>query len=202
MRRFGLLALMIVSQPVSAQDVPLDPDGDVEIQIEGDLNGDGLDDVVLVTRHDDDRALVVRLSYKSEVDFGLDAGETLPLEPTSLGPASLKISRGVLTVEDLTGGTTAIASTRRYRYDAPARRMRLIGLDATLYSRTFAHDGFDFSWNLLTGDLVTRELHQNEKGGDAAYDPIVEHNGKRQPAKVWLADSPDPQQLIAELSGT
>ena len=104
MRRFGLLALMIVSQPVSAQDVPLDPDGDVEIQIEGDLNGDGLDDVVLVTRHDDDRALIVRLSYKSEVDFGLDAGETLPLEPTSLGPASLKISRGVLTLEDLTGG--------------------------------------------------------------------------------------------------
>ena len=37
----------------------------------------------------------------------------LPLEPTSLGPGTLSIDGNVLKVEDLTGGTTAIASTRR-----------------------------------------------------------------------------------------
>ena len=39
--------------------------------------------------------------------------------------------------------------------------MRLIGMDATVYSRTFAHDGFEASWNLLNGDATTRELKLN-----------------------------------------
>jgi len=201
MRRLALLAALAVAAPTLAQDASPEPEETVEAEIEGDLNGDGLADLATVTRREFERTLTVRLSYKSEVDFGLDAGEALPLEDTLLGPASLEIVRGVLKVDDLVGGTTAVASTRRYRYDAPTKRMRLIGLDATLYSRTYAHDGFEFSWNLLNGDLVTRELHLNEKGGDAAYDPIVERKSKRRAGTILLADTPDPETLIAELSG-
>ena len=79
--------------------------------------------------------------------------------------------------------------------------MRLIGLEASLYSRTLQHDAYELSWNLLTGDLVTRELHLSESGGDEAYDAAIEHKTKRRGGKVWLADSPDPQDLIQELQG-
>ena len=76
---------------------------------------------------------------------------------------------------------------------------RLIGLDATHYSRTFAHDGFEFSWNLLTGALITRELHLNKKGGDAAFDPIVERRRKRTSKPLMMEDAPDVEALMSEL---
>lgn len=203
MRRTALIAFLMLAAPSGAwaYDPLLEPGEDIEVQLEGDLNADGLDDVAYVVRTDDTRTLTVLLSYRSEVDLGFELPETTELEPTLLGPASLTIEQGVLQVEDLAGGTTAIASTRRYRYDRAAKRLRLIGLDATLYSRTFAHDGFELSWNLLTGDLITRELRLNQGAGDAAYDPIVERRSKRRSGKVWLVDSPDPLALIDELSG-
>jgi hypothetical protein len=189
------------SSITQAHDPPLEPGEEIEAKIEGDLNADGLDDVAYVVRTDDTRRLAVLLSYRDEVNIDFELPETTELEPTLLGPASLSIERDVLKVEDLTGGTTAINAIRRYRYDRGGKRLRLIGLDATLYSRTFAHDGFELSWNLLTGDLVTRELTLSGDASDAAYDSIVEHRRKRRSGKVWLADSPDPHELIFELQG-
>ena len=119
---------------------------------------------------------------------------------TGVAPTSASIS-DIDAVKDLTGGTTAYSTTRRYRYDQAAGRMRLIGFDSTLYSRTYAHDGFELSWNLVTGKLITRELRLNEKGGDAAYDPIVEKATTRKSGKVWLSDTPDPETLMDEVRG-
>lgn len=200
MRRLALPALLLAAAPAQAQDIALDPGEALEVRAEGDLNGDGVDDLAYIVGTIDSRTLTVLLSIKHEFDVEFRE-ERLPLEITLLGPGSLTITPGTLTVEDLTGGTTAVASTRRYRFDKAQGDMRLIGLDALLYSRTFAHDGYGLSWNLLTGDLITRELHLNEGGGDAAYDPIVERKAKRRSAKVWLAQSPDPETLISELSG-
>lgn len=203
--RIGLAiaAALGVFIPASAQayEPPLEPGEEIEVKIEGELNADGLDDVAYVVSTDDSRKLVVLLSYKDEVDVDFELPETTELEPSPLGSASLSIERGVLKVEDLTGGTTAINAIRRYRYERGAERMRLIGMDATLYSRTFAHDGFELSWNLLNGDLITRELTLSGDASDAAYDPVVEHRTKRRAGKVWFADSPDPRALIEELSG-
>jgi len=199
---FALAAGLAALLPVSARayDPPLEPGEEIEAKLETDLNGDGFDDVAYIVRTDDTRNLTVQLSVKGEVSVDFDPPETLSLEPGALGPGTLTFERGALKFEDLTGGTTAIAATRRYRYDRDAGRMGLIGLDATLYSRTFAHDGFELSWNLLTGDLVTRELHLNRGSGDAAYDPIVEHKSKRRSGKVWLGESPNPEELIEALS--
>lgn len=199
-RRFALAALLLVAAPAHAQDIALEPGEVLETRTEGDLNGDGVDDIAYIAGTIDTRRLGVLLSVRHEFDVEFRA-ERLPLEITLLGPGQLTIAPGTLTVEDLTGGTTAVASTRRYRFDKTEDRLRLIGLDAMLYSRTFAHDGFELSWNLLNGDLITRELHLNQGGGDAAYDPIVEKKGKRRTGKVWLPDSPDPDALIGELSG-
>ncbi len=201
MRRLAIVALLLAA-PARAQDIVLDPDEELETSIEGDLNGDGLPDRAWIARTEVARTLTVQLSARSEVDIGFEAPEVVPLDPYPLGPGAFSIERNALVLEDLTGGTTAIGSTRRYRFDPEARRMRLIGLDATLYSRTYAHDGFELSWNLVTGDMITRELHLNQGGGDAAYDPIVEHKSKRRTGKVLLEDSPDPEALIiSELSG-
>jgi hypothetical protein len=44
-------------------------------------------------------------------------------------------------VKDLTGSSTAVAATHRFGRDAKLEAMRLIGLDATPYNRTYAQTG-------------------------------------------------------------
>ena len=164
---------------------------DIEARVDADFDGDGRQDIAYIATDGATRNLYVTLA----------AGESeyLPLDTTPLGSGELSFTKGVLIFEDLTGGTTAYSTIRRYRFDQAADRMRLIGLDSTLYSRTYAHDGFELSWNLLTGKLITRELHLSEKGGDAAYDPILERTAVRKSGKVWLFDTPDPETLMDEV---
>ena len=107
-----------------------------------------------MVRGEDLRYARVMLAYRSEVDFGHQPVGELELDASPLGPAALSIRNGVLVIEDLTGGTTATATTYRYRYDQPHHQMRLIGIDAERYSRTSSHDIIKVSWNLLNGDHV------------------------------------------------
>jgi len=184
---FALLAA--TSAGSAAMEPVLKAGEELDGRVDADFNGDGLIDIAYVTRSEDDRNLVVSVAEH--------ATEYLPLETTPLGSGSLTFDKGVLVFEDLTGGTTAYSTTRRYRFDEPNIRMRLIGYDTTLYSRTYAHDGFELSWNLLTGKLVTRELHLNRSGvGDGAYDKVVERTLRRKSGKVWLFDTPDPETLM------
>ena len=186
-RWFALLAL--VGAPVLAFEPQLQPGESLEARVDGDLDGDGTADIAWLAASEDDRVLNVRLS-----NGGYDS---LELDPTPLGPGTLSINRGVLLFEDLTGGTTAIDSTRRYRFDASKLRMRLIGLDATLYSRTEQHDGFEVSWNLLTGAAVVRKLHLNRSGhGDEAFDHVYEHKTVKRSPPVWLSDTPEPEDVL------
>lgn len=178
--------------------VELAAGAEVESRVNGDLNGDGVEDAAYIAHNDDSRALTVVLSVKDEFTFDYRT-EVLMLEPTSLGPGTLALDGNVLKFEDMTGGTTAVSSTRRFRYDGRGGRMRLIGLDATVYSRTYAHDGFETSWNLLTGDATTRELRLNTGGGDAAYNPGPRHSFKRRVRAQYLADSPDPEVVLEEM---
>ncbi|MFM7377338.1 MAG: hypothetical protein ACKO1O_04280 [Erythrobacter sp.] len=199
-----LLASTLVPAPLSAQADPPQPilaEGEtVEVQLTADLNGDGNADLAYVAAREDHRELRVVLSYVNETDFGHQAPEVLALDPYPLGDAQLSVSGGmrgkVLVFEDLTGGTTAVASTHRFRWDVKLEAMRLIGLDATLYSRTFAHDGKEASWNLLTGDLVTRTLRLNKGPGDAAYDKVGEKKRKKPSPPLRLEYSPSGDDLL------
>jgi hypothetical protein len=202
MRKVLLVAMTtagLVAWPAAAVEPVVDSGEEVEARVDGDLNGDGTDDLAYVVGTEVWRELRIVLSYSSEADFGFEAPEALDLEPTMLGPGSLSIDGNVLKFEDLTGGTTAIASTRRFRYDGSRKRMRLIGLDATLYSRTNTHDGFEASWNLLNGDTVTRELRLVEGAGEDPYDYGRERRFKRRIRPQWLADSPDPETMLEEM---
>ncbi|ESQ87115.1 hypothetical protein ABAC460_21330 [Asticcacaulis sp. AC460] len=201
--------MMALAAPALAQTVPplsdediafrLTPGAGVETRIDGDLNGDGQTDTVYIEGTEDKRTLNILMAYREETDMGHDPKGTVEFEVSQFAPATLKITdKGVLVVEDMTGGTTATTATYRYRYDAKAGRMRLIGLDATVYSRTNQHGYTEISWNLLTGDFVreTAELAQGE--GDAAYaDPVVKKS-KRSTAPGYMEETPNPDDVLSE----
>lgn len=201
---FAVAPASIRAQAQAVIEPMLAPGEEVETRLTGDFNADGQPDLAYVARRDDERQLRVALSFVNELELGTEVEERLALPPTLLGPAGLEFQRGVLIVTDLSGGTTAIRTIYRFRRDKagkPGAWMRLIGLDATLYSRTWAHDGFELSWNLLTGAMTTRRLRLASGGGDAGYLPSKSRASTRRTAPVWLANTPDPDELIQELSG-
>jgi hypothetical protein len=197
--RAGLAALsLLAAAPLAAQEGPQPKLGDgetVEVELHADLNGDAIPDLAWIARGDDTRELRVVTSYRSEVEIGENIPQVLALDPYPLGDATLKVARNVLLLEDLTGGTTAVASTHRFRWDAKLAAMRLIGLDATLYSRTYAHDGAEASWNLLTGALVTRTLKLSGAEG-RGYDKVGEKRSKKASKPLKLEQSPSGGDLL------
>lgn len=203
MKPAALLALAMIAAPAPAQVGPqpiLDAGEELEVELHADFNGDGHADVAYIVRGDEKRELRVATTFVNEVEIGENPPQVLALDPYPLGTAQLSekdSAKGkVLVFEDLTGGTTAVASTHRFRWDAKLEAMRLIGLDATLYSRTYAHDGREASWNLLTGDLVTRTLRLNKGPGDAAYDKVGETRRKKPIPPLRLGDSPSGDDLL------
>ncbi len=197
------LALSLIAAPGAAQEGPqpfLGEGESIEVELREDLNGDGNLDLTYVAAKEDRRELRVVLSYVNETDFGELPAQVLALDAYPLADAALDV-RGnlkgkVLVLEELSGGTTAVASTHHFRWDDKLGAMRLIGLDATLYSRTFAHDGREASWNLLTGDLITRRLRLNTGEGDAAYDKIEEKRSKKRSPALGLEHSPSGDELL------
>lgn len=205
------VALPVITLPAFAQRVPvmgdaelqdLLPDGaSMETRVDGDLNGDGETDTAFVWRSaegaEDARGLVVRVAYRNAFDMGHDPAGEVALDPFPQGAASLSIRKGVLVVEDLTGGTTATQSTRRYRYDAGERKMRLIGIDAERYSRTNSHGTIKVSWNLLDGAHVVETGEPNtDPASDAAYVYARPDRTVRKSLPVYIEDTPDPDTLL------
>jgi hypothetical protein len=169
------------------------PDGTtMESRLDADLTGDGMADVVFVAGNDDVRVLKVMVAYSDEFNNGYEPVGEAAMETYPLGSASLSVKKGVLLVEDLTGGTTAIQSLYRYRFDPKARRMRLIGDDVTLYSRTNAHDSTRISTNRLTGaQIVTRSV----VGEDGYTDQPAQK--KTVPTKpLYMEDAPTPEKTL------
>jgi len=169
---------------------------EMEARLDADIDGDGIADVAFVGGIEDTRWLVVRMGRRGggfepdSIDRNLDH---------PLGPASLAVKKHVLLVDDLTGGTTATATTYRYRWDQAAKRMRLIGLDAERYSRTNSHDSLKISWNLLTGahEVVRGMLNEHPQGDDdAAYRYTKPDRTVQKSNPVYLEDTPNPDDLI------
>jgi hypothetical protein len=217
MRVLTLAAAILLSVPIqaAAQRTPtsrltdaqlndsLELGQEIEGRADGDLNGDGLIDTAYIAGSPDARTMTVLIAQRPGAKTPFRPIGDLKLEPSPLGPAAVSIVKGVVRVEDLTGGTTAISAIYRFRIDPAQKRgqgrMRLIGLDATLYSRTYAHDGYEMSWNLLTSDIVTRDLRLNKGGGDAAYDKVFERRFKRPSKPLYMEDTPDPEMVMVDL---
>jgi hypothetical protein len=200
--REALALALLVASPLAAQERPPSPqprlaeDENIEAQLTADLNADGYPDLAYIAAKEDGRELRVVTSYRDQLAIGQNMPEVLALDPYPLADGVLTVKGNVLRFEDLTGGTTAVFSIHRFRWDRTLGAMRLIGLDAALYSRTYAHDGQEASWNLLTGDLVTRTLKLNRGTGDRGYDKVGETRTRKLSPPVRLDKSPSGDDLL------
>ena len=169
------------------------PDGTkLETRLDADVTGDGMVDVVFVAASEDVRVLKVMAAYADEFNNGHEPIGEAAMETYPLGSASLSVKKGVLLVEDLTGGTTAIQSVYRYRFDPKVRRMRLIGDDVSLYSRTNAHDSIEISTNRLTGaQIVTRSVV-----GEDGYTDQPAQKKKVATRPIYMEDAPTPETTL------
>jgi hypothetical protein len=166
-----------------------------EALVTADFDADGETDLAMVARTEERRVLIVLLGRRTGGYRRIGLGE---LDPYPLGEAELKAPRGVLVITDLTGGTSAIQSTYRYRYDKATDRMRLIGDDASHYSRTWQHGTTTVSTNRLTGkrittvnDLVGEPGENAELGPDQATTTTVPTE-----PHLYLEDAPRPESTL------
>lgn len=198
--RAAALALVLSAAPLAAQDAPqplLAAGETLETSTSADWNGDGAPDLAYIAAAEERRELRVVTSFVSEVEIGMNPAQVLALDPYApLRPAELATQGKVLVLKDLAGGTSAVSSTHRFRWDAKLDAMRLIGLDATLYSRTYSHDGDEASWNLLTGALITRTLKLSTGMDGRGYDKVGEKRRKKASKPLRLEQSPSGGDLL------
>lgn len=169
------------------------PEGAViETRLDEDVTGDGLRDLVFVARNDELRVLKVMAAHADEFNMGYEPIGEMRMGDAPLGSASLSMKKGVLIVEDLDGGTGAIQSLYRFRFDRKANRMRLIGDDVSLYSRTNAHDSTSISTNRLTGLQIVKRSVVGEDG----YTDQPEQKTQVSTAPVWMEDAPLPAKTL------
>ncbi|WP_054118711.1 hypothetical protein [Porphyrobacter sp. AAP60] len=184
------LALALSAPPAAAQEGPqavLAEGERLEVETRADFDGDGLADLAYVAAREETRELRVVVGQTVQ---------TLTLAPFPLVDATLAFEGKVLLFDELNGGTTAVASTRRFRWDDKLGAMRLIGLDATFYSRTFAHDGKQASWNLLTGDWHTHTMRLRNDDSGIAYDEVDKRRRKKRSKPLRLEDAPSGDDLL------
>lgn len=161
----------------------------IETRMDADITGDGLNDVVFVAASEDVRVLIVMAGYADDSSMGIEPIGQAALEVHPLAPASLSVKKGVLIVEDLTGGTTAISALYRYRFDKTENRMRLIGDDVSQYSRTNKHDALEVSTNRLTGVSISK-VSKLTDAGDYEDQPSVTKKVSAKP--IYMEDTPNP----------
>lgn len=168
---------------------------DQESQHTPDLNGDGNPDLVLVVVGPENEPRVLLAALAGPGGYRNIGEANLPTYP--LGEAQVKFTdRKVLVVEDLVGGTTATATTMRYRYEAKPEGgdgMRYIGVDVSLYSRTNQHDARNVSQNWLTGERV---VQVDRLTRDGEYDPQKPKRTKGAPARYFMEDTADPESIL------
>lgn len=168
----------------------------IEVRLDADINGDGLTDVTAVGTTDDKRTIRVMLGYVGETDIGYRPVGEGELDLSPLTAATLTVSRNVLVVTDLTGGTTATQSRYRYRYDAAADRMRLIGDDVTHYSRTNQHGSIEVSTNRLTGKRIVIHSPLAPPTGQMALIPGKPKLSTVSRAPIYMENAPAPDDTI------
>jgi len=209
MRILALAALLLASgsaQAMQRPDIPpmsddeiragLKDGEEIEGRVDGDMNGDGDIDTAWIVRGEDSRSLYVSFAARGEYDLYHKPAGKLELDAYPLGPADMTVGKGVLVVKDLTGGTTAVSATYRFRSETTQPRMRLIGLDATLYSRTYAHDGAEMSWNVLTGDVIATKMKLVGSGENATYDKSAVKRFRWPVKAYYMEDTPNADETL------
>ena len=143
----------------------------IESTITGDLNTDGIADAVIVFVHkaEGERALMIAFkNAKGEFERVVTAKDVL--QCTSCGgmlggeknTPDIKIAKGVLIINTLTGSRESTDSTFRFRYDPKVSKFALIGYDEVDNDRATGAST-NTSTNYLTSVQITTEYQYNQK---------------------------------------
>ncbi|MBN8217286.1 MAG: hypothetical protein J0L75_11640 [Spirochaetes bacterium] len=201
-----LLALPAFSKPfdlpalLSPTPQGLVPKGwSVELSVEGDLDGDGTNDIVLVLLRDAaptgdrPRALVVALRTSGAyrvvgrnrgllADFqglGIKGGDATPV---------VSIKRKVLNIEQTGGSRETYSSTHRFYLDETRSRLHFIGLDETFLDSVTGKEKTT-SENLWTGDFIaTRTPPQIDDEGKPTGAKTTSTNGHAAPKPLRVLE--------------
>ncbi len=148
----------------------------VEDQVEGDLNGDGISDIVAILiqgkpgsdQGDDERerALLVLLGRDKE-KFMLAGKNDKILHCKGCGGIKegvhAEIKKGIIVVNQMRGSREFTNETLRFRYDPKTRRFVMIGRDFET-GDSMRGTGTIVSTNYLTGLKITETYRYDEKG--------------------------------------
>ena len=149
----------------------------IEETITGDLNGDLAADTALVliekptADENESRERVLMILFKN-AKGGFDRAATAKslLQCTQCGgmlggnnsSSDIKIIKGVLTVNTLSGSRESSETTFRFRYDSKAAKFVLIGYDSIERDRATGVSTVQ-STNFITGAQVTEEFQYSQK---------------------------------------
>jgi hypothetical protein len=163
-----------------------------ESETSGDLDRDGRPDLVLILVSPEGEHRVLAAGRGTPQGFRKIGEAALPPHPLQAAVVAIN-DRGVLSVEDLVGGATAIQTTYRFRYDAQSGRVRLVGLDAVHFSRAGLHDVTRVSINYATGERVDQ---LDKRLDDGTFEPQKARRRKGRSAVLYMENTPDPTTLL------
>ena len=178
----------------------------VEQELQGDLDGDGIPDAVLMlveeghTGPTDEAArILVVLAGRADGSFeqtGTNEKMLLCVQCFGAmgGGPELSIQRRVLIVDQLRGSRDTANGLWRFRFDPGSKRMRLIGLDVKKTDRATGVSTSE-STNYLNGKRVTESLRYDKaKNKDVV---VSKKTGSVDTAPIFLEDA-DARPLGSE----
>ena len=151
----------------------------IEDTLKGDLDRNGSEDVVLQLIEqgpektadgelvDHARALVALLSEGGKLRRAGASNKVLYCNTcagtlSAPGPGQVKIAKGVIIVDQISGSRETTHTTLRFRYEPKDKRFLLIGEDVGNSDRNTGETN-SVSTNLLTGLRITEKLRYDEK---------------------------------------
>jgi hypothetical protein len=189
---------------------------ELEDQIKGDLNGDGIADLVLQeiavvpkTEKDPDlfdrsRMLVVLLKQKNGYKcIGMSKNCLLSTQSGGVKGAmiTIKISKGILVIENAGGSRELSTDTLRFRYDPKMDKLMLIGIDRNVVD-TLTLTSENRSINLLTHKKIdelatTKYIKKNDTWRVASHESTQskETAMKSVPLEVFKLDYLDKNPM-------
>lgn len=154
----------------------------IEARISGDLNGDGMPDAALeliekpeanVEKYDQpSRERVLLILFKNrDGKFERAATAKTLLQCTGCGgafygvveaPANIEIARGILIIKQDSGSREVTETTYKFRYNAGAKKLALIGYDVSERDRATGAMTNE-STNYVTGVKITETFQYSKK---------------------------------------
>lgn len=162
----------------SVNDVPHGtylPDGFALLQSDlGDLNGDGIADLILQGEKegesaDDESDRILILAFGAKDGTFKEAARSLTIVRCKIcggmlggGAADIEVKKGVLDVSQMYGSREGVNYTHRFRFEPETGKFRLIGEEIAVFDRVTGATESK-SINYLTGKQIITKTQYNEK---------------------------------------